>query len=216
MRLRDLAELQDLRSPELLHHDRSAHDRDNARAVAAFPWVCRTVASTRPEQRVRCDTTLLRTTTYRQGRTMRNGFPWAALAVALGAIGTASCAPTPGIEHGCPQYVVYPSTQAAADASDLVASARLDVLENPTTTEQKLVQFSLDEVRKGDAGLTQTVVRVPIDVSCGDPAPTAKPNGPGPDVIVFLVGSSDAGWRLLTPVQGVAPFSEGDFDAIQP
>ena len=146
---------------------------------------------------------------------MRNGSRWAGLAVALCAIGTASCTPTPGIEHGCRQHVDYPTNQAAADASDLVASARLDSLENPTTTEQKLVQFSLDEIKKGDAGLAQTVVRVPIAVSCG-PAPTAKPNGPGPDVIVFLVGSSDAGWRLLTPVQGVAPFSQGAFDAINP
>lgn len=138
-----------------------------------------------------------------------------AVAGTLCALGTASCAGTPEVEHGCPQYVDYPSNQAAADASDLVASGRLDLIADPMINE-RLAQLQLDEIRKGDAGLTSSVVRVPIDTSCGDPVPTVKPDGPGPDVIVFLVGSSDAGWRLLTPTQGVVPFSQSAFDAIQP
>ncbi len=120
--------------------------------------------------------------------------------------------------RGCPAYVDFPSVQAAAGASDLVASGALASSPIASASDQWLFPIRLDEVKKGDPELSGQVVNVPFDASCGDPVPTfpAFGTGSGGRVIVFLVGSSADGWKFLTPAQGVVPSSQATLDEINP
>jgi hypothetical protein len=136
----------------------------------------------------------------------------------LCVLATTACGGTPESSQGCGLYVHYPSEQAAADDADLVASGALDAAPTTSTDDQWVIPVRLHDVKIGDAQMSGSVVRVGFDASCGDPVPSFPPkdDDSGARVIVFLVGSSAEGWRLLTPSQGIVPFTQEVFDAIEP
>lgn len=131
------------------------------------------------------------------------------LVAALVAVSLTGCV----TQQTCVSWADYSDPQDAYDDARLVVRGEVgevvgtrDVLGVAATVHR----IDVEEVLKGaDPGLTVDVAATPITCTGGEIYPDGDPllvDGP---VILFLIDPSDtAGWRLITPFDGVLPVPE--------
>jgi len=144
----------------------------------------------------------------------------AAVLLAVSAVlGLPSCAVTAG---GCPGWTSFATpSDAAQDAAAVVIGA---VRERVGTTEvfgatASVWSVQVDRWEKGDGEERIRVISPPSQcgpegdphLGGGDPFSAASEAGPS---VIFLV--EDAGWRALTPLQGIVPADDGGIPAEWP
>ncbi|EWS82980.1 hypothetical protein [Brachybacterium phenoliresistens] len=115
----------------------------------------------------------------------------------------------------CPGYVAYDSPADRAAASDLVARATVRAPGSPSEDGELIAH--VEEVVRGEAELLGAELEIDLNGECGDTPSSVLPADFDPEdpMIVFLVGSQETAWRLLTPVDGVMPYDPAIADELE-